>query len=224
MKKVISSKDEDVMSAVHLKKIPLYTMPIIHKHDVYLSGEIGPPEDYVDVIQTLRHASQNDLIIFHINSPGGDIHTALQLIEAMEESSANTVAIVAGVCASAATMIFLTCQTWEVGDHATFMIHTYSGGAIGKGNEIHDQILFAKSWSEKLIRDTYKDFLTSAEIEAVLKGADVWLNADDVGKRLEKRIKKLEADAKSSAKESKKKDTVEKKPKTEEVKLVESTN
>lgn len=214
MKSYISPKmdrgDEDAGLLTFSKKIRMFQTPLLHKYDIFISGEIGPPEDYVETIQMIRSANSSDLILFHLNSPGGDINTALQLIEAIDESKANTVAIVAGICASAATYIFLACDSWEISEHASFMIHTYSSGTIGKGNEMHDQVMFFKSWSDKFLKDVYQDFLSKDEIEAIIKGADLWLSAEDVGKRLDKKIKTAEElEVKKEKKPKKKAKTTE---------------
>ena len=88
---------------------------------------------------------------------------------------------------SAATLIFLACDTFEVSAHSSFMIHNYSGGAFGKGGEMMDQLTFETKWAGDLFKDVYKDFLNPMEIVSILKGQDVWLSADDVVQRLNAR-------------------------------------
>ena len=89
---------------------------------------------------------------------------------------------------SAATLIFLSADRFELSDHTMFMFHNYSSGTIGKGGEMYDQITHFRSWSEKLFDYFYKDFLTPDEIKSMLDNKDIWLDADEVAKRLEKRI------------------------------------
>ena len=89
---------------------------------------------------------------------------------------------------SAATLVFLTADRFELSDHTMFMFHNYSSGTIGKGGEMYDQITHFRSWSEKLFDSFYKDFLTPEEIKSMLDNKDIWLDAGEVAKRLEKRI------------------------------------
>jgi ATP-dependent protease ClpP protease subunit len=123
-----------------------------------------------------------------INSEGGDLFSALQLCRAIQESTATIVCSVEGICMSAATLIFLSGDRFEISDHTMFMFHNYSSGTIGKGGEMYDQITHFRAWSEKLFNSFYKDFLTKEEIKSILDNKDIWLNADDVAARLSKRI------------------------------------
>lgn len=148
----------------------------------YLSGTIGPPEDYIDWFESIRDANENETIIFHINSTGGDLFTAVQFIRIMQECRAYIIASVEGACMSAATMIFLQAHEFIISSHSSFMFHNYSGGTIGKGGEMADQIIFEKHWSEEMMKDIYKDFLTEKEIDSMLNGKDIWMTSDEVVK------------------------------------------
>jgi len=173
----------------------VFSRPIASLHELYLTGEIESAENYIEWFQTIRHASETDIIKIYINSPGGDAFTAIQFIRALQETDATVVMSVEGMCASAATMIFLQGHSFEVSEHSVWMIHSYSSGIVGKGHEIHSQAMFDKSWSEKMIRDVYKDFLNEKEINRVIDGADLWMNGDEVVKRLEKKGKKMKKEA-----------------------------
>jgi len=50
--------------------------PLAKVHKFYLSGEIKAPSEYVGVFETIRNASENDVVVLHINSYGGDLFTA----------------------------------------------------------------------------------------------------------------------------------------------------
>jgi ATP-dependent protease ClpP protease subunit len=165
-------------------------------HEFYLSGEIESSENYISWFDTIRHAGESDLVKIYINSPGGDVFTAIQFIRALEETSASVVVSVEGLCASAATMIMLAADSFEVSQHTMFMFHNYSGGTVGKGGEMLDQLKHERVWSEKLLRDTYKHFLTDAEITSMLENKDIWMDGDEVIKRLKARKEILEAEEK----------------------------
>jgi ATP-dependent protease ClpP protease subunit len=108
----------------------------------------------------------------------------------MQESNANIVCSVEGICMSAATLIFLSGDRFELSDHTMFMFHNYSSGTIGKGGEMYDQITHFRAWSEKLFNSFYRDFLTPEEIKSMLDNKDIWLDAEEVAKRLEARVAK----------------------------------
>lgn len=169
----------------------VYSRPITHLHEFYLSGEIESPENYIEWFQTIRHCAQGDVIKIYINSGGGSIDTTIQFLRALNETEATVITSVEGMCASAATMIFLQGDNFEVSEYSMFMIHNYSGGFIGKGNEIHSQALFERKWSTSFMRSIYDGFLTLEEIERVIDGVDLWMDGAEVIKRLKNRGKVL---------------------------------
>jgi ATP-dependent protease ClpP protease subunit len=77
---------------------------------------------------------------------------------------------------SAATMVFMCADQFEVTPHSVFMFHNYSGGTIGKGGEMIDQLLHERKWSERLMNEIYKDFMTEAEIKSMLDNKDMWMD------------------------------------------------
>lgn len=175
---------------------------LVNVHEFYLSGEIESPEEYIQWFDTIRHAGETDVIKIYINSPGGDVFTTIQFMRALKETPANVVMSVEGVCASAATMIFLCGDSFEVSDHSMFMFHNYSSGVFGKGGEMFDQLKHEREWSAKLLKEVYKDFLTETEINSILDNKDIWMDGEEVIKRLNVKKAALEAEeAKKDAEE-----------------------
>lgn len=170
-----------------------FSKPIVNVHEFYLSGTIESSDEYIQWFDAIRHASQNDAVKIYINCYGGDMFTAIQLMRALKETAAAVIMSVEGACMSAATMVFLCGESFEVADHSMFMFHNYSGGTMGKGAEMLDQLQHEKAWSEKLLRDVYKDFLTEQEIVAILDNKDIWMDGEEVIKRL--KIKKAAIEA-----------------------------
>jgi ATP-dependent protease ClpP protease subunit len=166
-------------------------IPIARQHSFYLSGPILSPEHYSKWFHVIRNASENDVVILHINSPGGDVATAIQFMRVIAETPATVVASAEGNCMSAAAMIFLAADSHQISEHSCFMFHNYSGISVGKGGEMYDNIIFERKWSERMLRSIYADFLTDDEIEAMLNNRDVWMDGEEVAKRLEKRYEKL---------------------------------
>lgn len=155
--------------------------------DFYILGEIEEPQEYAEWFDTIRNCAPTDVVRLHFNSSGGDLFTAIQFMRILRECQGITIASAEGACMSAATLIFLACDTFEVSAHTSFMIHNYSGGAFGKGQEMMDQLTFESKWAETLFKDAYADFLSPEEILAILKGQDLWLSADNVVQRLNAR-------------------------------------
>ncbi len=171
------------------------------QHNFYLSGEIGAPELYSEWFHIIRNSRENDIVVIHINSQGGYASTAIQFLRVLEECTARIIVSVEGDCESAATLIFLAGDIYQISEHSTFMFHSHSTIVAGKSSEIHDNIDFSKRWGDKLIREAYQDFLTEAEIVAITDGGkDLWMDAETVSKRLEARNKLLDKRAKEEKK------------------------
>lgn len=165
--------------------------PTGHLHEFYLSGEITSSDNYTEWFDTIRHAGESDIVKIYINSPGGDLFTAIQFMRVLAETEATVVASVEGACMSAATMIFLCAEQFEVTPHSMFMFHNYSGGTFGKGGEMIDQLQHERKWSEGLLREIYEDFLTEEEITSILDNRDIWLDGKDVLVRLANKVKSM---------------------------------
>lgn len=168
-------------------------------HEFYISGAIEGPEEYVEWFNVIRNASEYDTVKLYINSGGGNLDTALQFMRVLTDTAANTIASVEGSCMSAATMIMLSCDAIEVSPHSLFMFHNYSGGTLGKGGEMADQILFERAWSKTFLNEVYKWFLSSDEIESILNNRDIWLTSEQVAERLKvvMEMRQLEQDENS---------------------------
>lgn len=157
-------------------------------YEYYISGPITGPEDYIEIFDQIRHAREDDEIRIYLNTYGGDMYTAIQFMRVLSETNALVTCSVEGACMSAGTLIFLNADIFEVTPHSSFMIHSYSGGTVGKGSEMHAQIIHEKLWAEKLFKEVYEDFLTSNEIDLILAGKDLWMDVDEVAERMNKRI------------------------------------
>lgn len=174
------------------------TKQAVNIHEFYLSGDVEGSEEYIEWFDIIRSASQNDVIKIYINSPGGDLFTAIQFMRVLTETDAQVVISVEGACMSAATLIFMCGHQYEISPHSVFMFHNYSSGMAGKGGEMFDRMAHERIWSEKLFQDVYADFLNEREIKSILDNKDLWMDSDEVIKRLKKKIKKNEKVDKSN--------------------------
>lgn len=150
------------------------------RYDYYLTGSIGDAEDYLDLCNILRSATAQDEVVIRINSGGGQVHTGNMIINAINESEANVIGFIESMCGSMATFIFLACDTWGVSEAAEFFSHTCSYGAWGKENENFAQVDFFRKQYNGLMRKRYKSFFSDEQIESIIKGEDIWLNADEI--------------------------------------------
>ena len=178
-----------------------FSKQLVNVHEFYLCGEIETPEEYIQWFDTIRHSGETDVIKIYINSPGGNVFTAIQFMRVLKESSAKIVMSVEGECASAATMIFLCGDSFEVSEHSMFMFHNYSSGVFGKGGEMFDQLKHERKWSERLLREIYEDFLTEIEIVSILDNKDIWMSGDEIIERLKAKKAVIESEGEDEQQE-----------------------
>ena len=155
------------------------------RYDYYLVGSIGDPEEYLELCHALRSSSPADEFFIRFNSGGGQVRTGNQIINAIQECPATTIGFIEHDCGSMATFLFLACDTWGVSKYAEFFSHTVSGGNWGKESETFEASQFLRRQTHSRVREEYSNFLTSEEIDLLLKGADYYFNADEIMERLE---------------------------------------
>lgn len=171
-----------------IKEIGFSTTPLSSLYEINLFGVMSSKDSpkYLGWENLLRSMTKNDIAIFYINSPGGELSVAQGLLAAMDSCQGQIVAQAQGECCSAATEIFLKAHKQSIVDNCSFMIHNYSGGVYGKGGDIESYGSFSKKWNKKRLKNAYKGFLTKKELKQVLLGKDIYIDYIDVRRRIEK--------------------------------------
>jgi len=79
-------------------------------------------------------------IKLHINSPGGSLFDGLAAVDYVRKSKAPVHSIIEGMAASAATLISVMAHKRSINKHSYMLIHQLSSGAIGKFEELMDDM------------------------------------------------------------------------------------
>jgi ATP-dependent protease ClpP protease subunit len=174
-------------------------------YHLWLIDEIGEPKQYLKWYDILQSATEDDLVIIHINCYGGDLFTAIQIVTQIKTCSAQVVCQIESTCASAATMVALACDGLICYPHGYMMIHTSSGCSFGKQSDIKKEEEFYNPWLEGFFNEIYKHFLSKKEIASILDGHDLWLNANEVMERFKKRVDIINREASRAKREHMKK-------------------
>jgi hypothetical protein len=66
------------------------------------------------------------------------------------------------------------------------MFHNYNSGTFGKGNEQIAEVTASIKWYGKILRRICTPFLTNEEVEKIVHGEDIWLDSDEVRKRIKR--------------------------------------
>lgn len=150
----------------------------------YISDVIREPMLYTDMIHRIKTASPGDVIYINLNTPGGNLVTGVQLINAMNSTPAKVITTLESTAHSLGTLIFLSGDEYTIHENCLMLFHNYSGGTFGKGNEQSAQLDATIKWFNKLMKRICSPFLTEDEISRIIKGEDLWLDSDEIRKRL----------------------------------------
>jgi len=134
-------------------------------------------EDYC--IRTKRQMNLKKVPIYlHINSYGGCIFSALNVIDYIESCQVSVYTIIEGSTASAGTLISVCGKKRFIRPNAHMLIHQLSSECWGKMSEIEDEFSNLKSIMVRL-KTIYKDHtvIPKKELKRLLKH-DLWLSSE----------------------------------------------
>lgn len=156
-------------------------------YEIEFDDDIKEPHNYREDMEVFRNASENDLIRIHVNTSGGLLESVISYITNMQATEGSTIAVLESVAHSGGSMVFLQADEHMVSPHAAMLIHESTFGCYDSSAKLHSYVDFTKKHTYQVYHDYYKDFLTVEEIDGVLDGKDMWLNADEIIERLHKR-------------------------------------
>jgi len=169
--------------------------PIGITYHFFIHGEIGDSEEYVDLLDTMYSATGNDIIILHLNTPGGYLNTAVEIVHAIAQTEATVVGSADGQVASAGSLLFFACHSFLLGEFCEVMLHDGSGGAIGKINENLKSAEFTSKRLSHIYHTIYGRFFSQEQVDNVLDGKDLYLTAGDVEKLIEAALEEAEGES-----------------------------
>lgn len=155
------------------------------EHDVFIDETIEEEAYYRSVISTLNRATEKDTVRFTISSNGGFGSTAMVLAHAMDTCPARKIGILSGNVKSAATIIALHCDDWQIGAGCDWMAHTASFALGGSANSVQKYHDHEQKMIKRLLEREYTGFYTKEEIEDIAKGNDSLLMPEEVQERLQ---------------------------------------
>lgn len=155
------------------------------KYVINITDDIDQPRTYDQVIALLSTATEMDEIVFNINSYGGYVDSLNMLLGWKARCPAKQIHVLMGNASSAATSLFLSgADEYIVGHGSSFMIHEFQVGHAGTMSNTKKRVDHLAKINQEFVRDTYKDFLTEDEINQVLSGVEIYLDATEINERL----------------------------------------
>ena len=169
--------------------VPIVDNSATKSMDIYLTDEIGVPFNYNELTYCIKNAPADYDIRLHISTPGGVIDGALFIIDAISLSKSKVTGYLTGTVASAGTIIALACHELVVANHLSFMIHNYSSSSgYAKGHELKARQEHIDKSTNDAFKEFYSGFLTDKEVKEVISGKDIWLTADEVRMRWQRKL------------------------------------
>lgn len=162
----------------------------------YILGTIGEATQYIRLLHTLKSCGPHDLVYLHINSPGGYLWTAIQLIHAIGVCRGTVITCAEGEVASGASLLFFAGHGMEVGEFASVMAHDARGGHGGPLAEQAQSLDHVRLTYQRLCETIYGPFLSKKELKSVFDGGTVYLDSAEVRKRIDSARKKAKRESK----------------------------
>lgn len=158
-------------------------------------GIMGVSE-HSEELNAIYSAGSDDVIEIRVaGCPGGSADTIQTIIHALMATPAHTVCVLSGTNCSAATMIPLVCSDVITTPYTSMMCHSVSGGNFGTmANQERSAVFFSKLYSD-FMEDIYSNFLSPSELDDLKKGLEIYLDAESIRERLQRRVELLEAEA-----------------------------
>jgi ATP-dependent Clp protease protease subunit len=102
------------------------------------------------IVQQLRSAPDAPITL-RINSPGGDVQEGFALANALRSHKGRKIAVIEGVCASAATFPACACDELHMHAESLLMIHSPWGGTAGDASELESFADVLKKMSDLMV-------------------------------------------------------------------------
>jgi ATP-dependent Clp protease, protease subunit len=182
----------------------IFERKVVSKHiSIYLSDGITEASTFIDMIHRIKTATENDVITIHLNTPGGYLETGVQIINAIRSTEAHVITSLESTAYSLGTLIFLAGDELQIHENCLMMFHHYSSGIYGKGHEITAELEMTNKWFNKMMKKYCSPFLTDEELDEIQSGRDLWMDTDDIRRRLNRMTKDEQIEKKPVRKKAK---------------------
>lgn len=167
-----------------------------HRSGTYrieIDDEICSVNQFSTAIQVLENAKDEDEVVIMLQTPGGSVNAGEAFIHAMRKCAAPIHIVATGGVHSMGTHILMEADSLELSHGFNALLHCGSDGAYGGVNEYRVKAAFDAKFRERQFRESYEGFLSEEEIQAMLDGKDIWLDAEGWLERAMKRSEYFQA-------------------------------
>lgn len=166
-------------------------------YNIFIYSAIRDVEQFIPAVECLQIATEQDVVVVHLSTPGGDVDATDTFLQALAYTRARVIFVASGGVHSAGTLILMHADEVVLSENFNALVHNGSVGFGSKFSDFKSASRFALEHMENLFRRCYRGFLTEQELEELVAGKDFWFTADEFTERLQKRNDLLEAEEKS---------------------------
>jgi ATP-dependent Clp protease protease subunit len=117
-------------------------------------------------------------IWLHVNSYGGDLFAGFSLADQLSMIESPVYSIIEGICASAATLITMSCEKRYILPNSFMLIHQLSGFVWGTHEQFKDEMKLQNKAMERLVQ-FYADH-SKSDVDKIrdMLQRDFWMDAE----------------------------------------------
>lgn len=132
------------------------------------------------IINKLQGAKPEDMLELHISSHGGFVHELLELYNLIDTIFYKGVATFCNYGYSAGAMAFLMGEERVVYEHSDWMMHSYSGGFIGKRDDMLTHLKHEDKRLQRFFNEIMEPYFTKKELKKMQGGKDFWMTSEEM--------------------------------------------
>lgn len=161
---------------------------------IYLTDEgVNGTDSHLDQLEAILDATENDVVeVYCLGCPGGSADSIIMLLNALAQTPAHTVTILEGHNASAASMPMMVTDEVRIGMYSSVMFHNVAGGVGGNMTNTAEAAKFYEQHYNGFFADLYNKFFSPEELTLIQNGREIYLSAEEIQERLERRAKLLQ--------------------------------
>ena len=160
--------------------------PDTKRHTIWLYGVFKSTNDYRDILSLFHRLNDDDVVVIHVHSLGGNITAASNIISAMLRSRATIITNNIGTAASCGSLITSFGHKIHVDPNTTTMFHH---AAFGFQDSVHRMLSYSQhainQGVDLLTKMQKRGIITEDEVYAISqRGEEFYLSSEIMESRL----------------------------------------
>ncbi len=132
------------------------------------------------IINALQNAHPEDVLELHISSHGGLVSELIELYNLVDTLFYKRVTTYCNFGYSAGALASLFGEDRIIYEHSDWMMHSYSGGFIGKRDDMLTHLEHEDKRISKFFNDIMTPYFTKKELKKMEGGKDFWMSAEEM--------------------------------------------